>query len=201
MARARPGSSQRFGVLLTRALLGSVRHSSTHRVQIHISGTRQNSRLISQRRATSSSDQVAATSGRLRKTTCAWLTITANERQSIPKLAASSSSRLWIQVRRCSKDFPETGSNPQSHALRTVRCTSKISRRFCLDSCATKMGDYGPTALRYAVVPPTMGNSNWVDCRSTVSSVPAFGRSVNSGSLEKIMRPIRSPAATTWSSG
>ena len=53
----------------------------------------------------------------------------------------SSRRRFWIQVRRCSKDLPETGSEPQSQARRTVRCiawkqptsfASKISRRFCL---------------------------------------------------------------------
>ncbi len=72
--------------------------------------------------------------------TCRPVTITAKERQSIPKLAASSSRRFWIQVRRCSNDLPETGSSPHSQARRTVLCTawnapisfgSKISRRFC----------------------------------------------------------------------
>lgn len=45
-------------------------------------------------------------------------------------------------------------------------------------------------ALINASGPPTIGSVMLVAFRSMVSSVPGFGQTVNSLSLEKIMRPI-----------
>ncbi len=49
--------------------------------------------------------------------------------------------------------------------------------------------------------PPTTGSSTVVPARSTDSSVPGCGRSVNSESVDQIISPICEPAGITWSSG
>ena len=60
---------------------------------------------------------------------------------------------------------------------------------------------YRIPAFSNAVVPPTIGMENNECARSIVSSVPAFGHSVNSRSLDMIITANRFPAGTNSSSG
>ena len=60
---------------------------------------------------------------------------------------------------------------------------------------------YRIPAFSNAVVPPTIGMENDECARSIVSSVPAFGHSVNSRSLDMIITANRFPAGTNSSSG
>jgi hypothetical protein len=66
---------------------------------------------------------------------------------------------------------------------------------------ARKSDHYPPVALLNAAAPPTTGS--WIDVasRSIVNSVPGFGHSVKSRSLDMIIKPMRLPAGMIWSSG